>query len=77
MRNLTFQQIQELIMLSYGIGEQESADAQGVSKNTVHSKRALLYRNLGVHSAGHAIRRGFEEGILTTDNQLHLTPIGK
>lgn len=65
---LTDQQREVLYHVSRGLENTEVADLLGVSLDTVKTHLYRLYRRLDARNRAHAVRRGFERGLLAADD---------
>lgn len=69
MNTITDRQIQVLNLLSRGKTYPQISRALGVSESTVSAHQRHLYANLQAVCAPHAVRRGFELGLLGADSE--------
>lgn len=64
-------QLRLLELLSFGASLGVAARTMGISINSVKIHARRLYARLGADNAAHAVRVGFERGLLVTDRWVH------
>jgi len=69
---LTQRQVEILTLLSEGVTFPKIAEKLGCSRGAVNSCVAHAYAKLGARSAAHAVRLGFEHGILTGSEAVYV-----
>lgn len=61
---LTARQLEVLELISHGKLNKQIADIIGISLNSLENHTAALFQRLNVHCRAHAVRKGFELGLL-------------
>jgi DNA-binding CsgD family transcriptional regulator len=69
-RLLTPRQLEVLYLLARGLGTSELAARLGVTEHTARNHMRGLFRELDVHSRLQAVLRGYQLGLLDTDDLL-------
>lgn len=66
---LTARQVELLKLLSRGLSLRQVAQVMRLSVNSVKTHARRAYARLGANNAAHAVRRGFERGLLRADGE--------
>lgn len=67
MENLTEQELDILDLISHGYTNREIGRKFGYAEDTIKQYSQRIIRKLGAKNRVHAIRRGFEHGILVNE----------
>lgn len=67
--SLTPRQTEILDLISRGFHYDAIASKLGIAQNTMWAHTKQMYSRLGVRDAAHAVRRGFELGVLSTGHR--------
>lgn len=66
MRELTTRQMALLREISTGASNQEIADIEGISVDTIKTRMRTLLRKLGARSRAHAVALAYQQGLLVS-----------
>lgn len=73
-RELTEVELSTLDYLSRGLTNRRIAQAMFVAEDTIKSRVRQIFEKLGADDRAHAVRLGFETGLLAADDELG--PVG-